>query len=338
MTVTIYDIAKQANVSIATVSKVIHNTGRISSETRERVQTVMNDLGYRPSLLASAMTNKRTFTVGILIPDISNPFYPDVIRGAEDFAQQHNYSVLLCNTDNDPDKEIEYIELLKQKSVDGIIIAAVATAPIKLIESLPTDIPTTFLAREITGLDQDSQFPSVLVDNYLGGYMAAKHLLECGHHKISLLGESLNIDSSRERLRGCETALAEQNLKLHSVQFCSRELGIESGYRAMTELLRKNSAPTAVFAETDLLAIGAIQAAKQFGFRVPDDISIIGFDNTRLCTVIDPPLTSIAQPLYDLGQKSMEILLGQISGKPVPPRTILDITLVVRDSVKILGS
>ena len=334
MALTIYDIAREAKVSIATVSKVINNTGRISPSTRERVHKVMDKLGYRPNLLAAALTSKRTFTAGILIPDIGNPFYPDVIRGAEDFARKHNYSVLLCNTDDNLEKQLEYVELLKQKSVDGIIVAAVAASPERLIEALGDNLPTVILARQLNLSNQKIKFPSVLVDNFRGGYLATKHLIESGHSSISLLGESLHIESSRERMRGCTHALDEHHLELHSVEFCSRNLGLEGGYQATMTLLQKTSAPTAIFADTDLLAFGGMKAAKQLGYRIPEDISFIGFDNTALCTIVDPPLSSIAQPMYELGQKAMEILIGEICIIPVPERIILDVYLVERQSVK----
>ncbi|KJR44601.1 putative transcriptional regulator of the myo-inositol catabolic operon [Desulfosporosinus sp. I2] len=334
MAVTIYDIAREANVSIATVSKVINNSGRISSPTRDRVHKVIDELDYRPNLLASAMTSKRTYTAGILIPDIGNPFYPDVIRGVEDFARQNNYSVLLCNTDDNLEKQLEYVELLKQKSVDGIIVAAVAASPERLIETLGDSLPTVVLARRIKDPNQQITFPSVVVDNFRGGYLATKHLIENGHSKISLLGESLHIESSQERMRGCIQALEEHFLALHSVEFCTRNLGFEGGYNATINLLKKTSPPTAIFADTDLLAFGGMKAAKELGYRVPDDISFIGFDNTALCTIVDPPLSSIAQPMYELGQRTMEILIGKISGLSVPELTVLDISLVERQSVK----
>jgi DNA-binding LacI/PurR family transcriptional regulator len=336
MKTTIYDVAREAGVSIATVSKVINNTGRISEKTKEKVLKVMKDLNYQPSVVASALTGKRTFTIGLLIPDIANPFFAEIARSVEDRGHELGFSVVMCSTDNNIQKEEKYISLLKQKSVDGIIIAT-GTRNLKIIqeELLAQQIPVALIARDMPALAVDT----VLIDDFLGGYQATSHLISLGHKKIAIIAENLNVASSRERIRGYQQALEDAGISFDKNLLLVSDFSVESGKEVARRLLRDSSRPTAIFACNDLLAIGVIQAARELDINIPDDISVVGFDNTILATIIDPPLTTIAQPIQDMGRKVIDLLVKEIHGtKHAKQRIVLLPELIVRKSTKSIKS
>ncbi|KAF9122537.1 hypothetical protein BGX30_001921, partial [Mortierella sp. GBA39] len=303
---TIYDIAREAGVSIATVSKVINQTGRISDKTRKHVQDVMKRIDYQPSVVASALTKKRTYSLGLLIPDIANPFFAELARSIEDHAHELGYSLVICSTDNDLTREERYVNVLRQKSADGIIIATGARNDTMMKQLMKYKLPVAVIAREMPLLAVDT----VLVDDYLGGYLAASHLTGLGHRNIAVIAEDLAVMSSKERVRGYRKALEEAGITY------------DDNLVAVT-------AP--IFGCNDLLAIGVVQAARELGLRVPEDVSVVGFDNTVLATIIDPPLTSVAQPVQQMGKEIVQLITGEIDGsKPSKQRLVLLPELVVR--------
>lgn len=326
---TIYDIAKAANVSIATVSKVINNSGRISDKTRKRIMKIMDEMDYRPSVVASALTKKRTFTIGLLIPDLANPFFAEIARSVEDRAQELGFNVIICNTDNKAEKEEKYIELLKQKGADGIIMATAAhnhAIVKKLIEQNET---VAVIARDMPSLAVDA----VLVDDFLGGYMAANHLMECGHQHMAVIAENLQVASSRQRVRGFRQAMEDAGLTLEERWIRESAYHVADGKQTAAALLAEPDAPTAVFACNDLLAIGVIQAARERGMAIPRDLSVVGFDNTILATIIDPPLTTIAQPIQEMGKQVVDLVARNIDGQSASKqRFVLLPELIVRGS------
>jgi len=326
---TIYDIAKAANVSIATVSKVMNKSGRISDKTRKRVMDIMSEMNYQPSVVASALTKKRTYTIGLLIPDLANPFFAEIARSVEDRAQELGLNLVICNTDNNVDKEEKYIGLLKQKGADGIIMATGAHNQAivkKLIQQKQT---IAVIARDMPSLAVDA----VLVDDFLGGYLAANHLIELGHRRIAVIAESMKVISSRERVRGCSQAMAEADLPFDDHWVRESAFHVEDGKATAGDLLDEPQPPTAIFACNDLLAIGAIQAARERGMNVPRDLSVVGFDNTILATIIDPPLTTIAQPIQELGRQVVDLIAQGIDGANASKqRFVLLPVLVVRGS------
>jgi LacI family transcriptional regulator len=325
---TIYDIARRAGVSIATVSHVINNTGRVGSTTREKVLRVIQELGYERNTLASALAGKNSYSIGFVVPDVNNMYFAEILRGAEDEAFRLGYSVLVCNTDNDVDKELAYLKTLRNKRMDGLIIATGST-PSNVVEDLMGDnIRVTAVSREIP----DVSVATVMVDNFLGGYMAAQHLLSLGHHDIAFITEPLTIGSSRERLRGFETALRAEapEARLYLSEDCG--FGIQTGTRIATEFIT-NYPISAIFAANDQLAVGAMQACHQLGRRVPDDISIVGFDDTVLAKIVHPPLTTIVQPMYELGRRAASLTIACIEMHQQLTETIvLKPELVIRQS------
>jgi DNA-binding LacI/PurR family transcriptional regulator len=328
---TIYDVAAKAGVSIATVSKVINNTGRIGDKTKKNVLKVMEEIKYQPSVVASALTGKHTNTIGLLIPDIANSFFAEMARSIEDRGHELGFSVVMCNTDNEPEKEAQYLKWLQRKSVDGIILGTGIQNDVTLNELIEQKIPTALIARDMPSLSVDT----VLVDDFVGGYKATSHLISLGHQDIAFIVGNLNNLSEKERLRGYKQALQEAEVKVDEKNIVSGNLSIEDAKGTMKDLLKSAKRPTAVFALNDLLAIGAIQGAKECGLSIPDDLSVVGFDNTILATINDPPLTTIAQPIQDMGRQVIDLLIQEIEGKKAAKRRVVLLPeLVVRKTTK----
>ncbi|MDD9268046.1 LacI family DNA-binding transcriptional regulator [Paenibacillus sp. GCM10023248] len=326
---TIYDVAQAAGVSIATVSKVINETGRISEKTRAHVQQVMQQLKYKPSMVASALTGKSTYTIGLTLPDLANPFFAEIARAVEDRGHECGFSVFICSTDNDPDKEVKYLSLLTQKRVDGMISATRIQNDRFLKKLIQHNIPIALITGEMPTLAVDT----VMVDDYLGGFQAGSHLVELGHRHIAILVEDPDNTSNRERIRGCKQALANAGLQVEERHIATGGFTVETGHKAMAQLIGLEDRPTAVFACNDLLAIGAIRAAREAGLQLPRDLSVVGFDNTILATLIDPPLTTIAQPIQEIGRRAVDLLVQEIQGEKVlKQRVVLLPELVLRHS------
>lgn len=326
---TIYDIAKLAGVSTATVSKVFNQTGRISVKTKERIMEISNQLNYQPSMVASALTGKKTYTIGLLIPDLVNPFFAELSRNIEDRAHELGFNLVICNTDNERNKEIKYIQLLRQKSVDGIVVATGVSNDELLKELINQKVPIALVARDMSML----ALSAVLVDDFAGGYNAASYLVQLGHKRIATIAENLNVTSSKDRVRGYRHALTEAGLPYDEKLVQISDFSVEGGKRTAGKLLDQTERPTAIFACNDLLAIGAFQAAKERGIGIPDQLSIVGFDNTILATITDPPLTTIAQPIQAMGQQVIDLITQEINNdKTVKQRVVLLPELIVRGS------
>lgn len=328
---TIYDIAKLAGVSTATVSKVFNNRGSISDKTKRKILDISAQLNYQPSVVASALAGKHTYTLGLLIPDVVNPFFAEMTRNIEDRAQELGFNLVICNTDNDENKEFNYIQLLRQKRVDGIILATGVRNDKLLKELIHEQTPIALIAREMSMLAAST----VLVDDFAGGYSAASYLVGLGHKRIAIIAENLNLASSRERVRGYRFALEEAGISYDEKLVKESDFSLAGGGQAANELLDGSQPPTAVFACNDLLAIGAIQAAKQRGLSIPAELSIVGFDNTVLAAISDPPLTTVAQPIQAMGQQVVDLITQQINNpKSVKQRIVLLPELMVRGSAR----
>ncbi|MBM7646633.1 LacI family transcriptional regulator [Scopulibacillus daqui] len=326
---TIYDVAEKAGVSIATVSKVINNTGKISDKTKQKVLKIMEEINYQPSVVASALTGKQTNTIGFLIPDIANPFHAEMARSVEDRGHELGFSVVMCNTDGNLDKEAQYLEWLQRKRVDGIILGSAAQNNAIIKELIKQEIPAALIATDMPSLSVNA----VLVDDFLGGYQAISHLTSLGHTDIAFLAGNLNNVMEKERLRGYKQALQEAGAAFDRKNLLTNNFSFDDAKRSMKKLIESGRRPTAVFAFNDLLAIGAIHGAKEAGLKIPDDLSVIGFDNTLLAAVNDPPLTTIAQPIQDMGRTVTDLLVKEIKGgNTVKQRVVLLPELVVRQT------
>lgn len=329
---TIYDVAEKAGVSIATVSKIINHTGKIGDDTKKRVLQVMKEINYRPSMVASALMGKKTNTIGLLIPDIANPFFAELARSIEDKGHEKGFNVVMCNTDNDSEKEEQYLQWLKQKSVDGVIIATGVQRELTFKELLEQKIPFALIARDLPSLAVDT----VLLDDYLGGYQATSHLIECGYKEIISISGDPKTFSEHERLRGYHQALIDAGLEYKEELILKCNGTVEGANSTIQNYLKEGMTPKGVFAFNDLIAIGVINGAREKDLQIPNELSVVGFDNTILATVTNPPLTTIAQPIFDMGSQVINLLVETIEGeKKSKKRVVLTPELVVRETTHI---
>ncbi|MDD9268904.1 LacI family DNA-binding transcriptional regulator [Paenibacillus sp. GCM10023248] len=335
MKATIYDVAREAGVSIAAVSQVINGKGKISEERRNEIFSVMERLNYRPSVIAAALTGKRTYTLGLLVPDISNPFFAEIAHAVEDQGHKLGYSIVICSTHNEDERIERYLTLLQQKSVDGMIIGTGMDNLELLAPLVDKSVPIVSIAREMPS----AYVQTVHVGDFDGGKLAGQHLLALGHTRIAVLAEHLKVSSSRERIRGFRDALAGAGCELPDAWVKPGGFDLlQGGKRQTLELLRQAECPTALFCCNDLLAIGALQAAKELGVRVPEELSIVGFDDTILASVTDPPLTTVAQPIEAMGKLAVDLLIGQLTNpSEAKPAHVLEPKLVVRKSTASIG-
>ncbi|WP_342514874.1 LacI family DNA-binding transcriptional regulator [Sporosarcina sp. FSL K6-1522] len=309
MKVTIYDVAKEAGVSIATVSKVINKTGRIGEKTKRKVRAVIEELNYQPNMMASALMGKQTKTIGLLIPDLANPFFSELARSIEVRGQELGYNLVMCNTDYQIEKEDQYLALLKQKSVDGFILASGFERLDKVEQLMKEDIPVAIVARDFPMFTVNA----VALDDFMGGYQAASYLIGLGHKNIGIIAR--DVWSNRERIRGFKQALEENHLEFPSNFEYIFESTAEAGKSIAHKYLNASNVPTAIFACNDLLAAGALQAAKDNRLNVPEQLSVVGFDNTHIARIVEPPLTTIAQPIQSMGEKVMDLMVSMIQGE-----------------------
>jgi len=312
----IYDVAKRAGVSVATVSAVFNKSSYVSPALEEKVQRAIAELHYSPNLLARSMAKQKTLTLGVLIPDAANPFFPEIVRGIEDCANAAGYSILLGSSDNQKPKEEVYLRLFLSKRVDGILLVkAPGEMSADLLATLRRNTPPIVLVdREYPALHADT----VVADDFGGGFAAAKHLLDLGHRRIGLVRGISGTSTSDGRLRGYTDALSSKKIALDAALIVEGDYGIDSGYAAGLKLLPRR--PTAVVVTNYLMTIGFLKAMEELGLSCPRDISIVSYDDFVWNDVFPPKLTSIVQPKYAIGHTSAEILLARIAGKHKRPR------------------
>jgi len=333
---TINDVAKIAGVSSTTVSHVINNTRFVSEDVRNRVLQAMKELGYKRNYLARSLRRGKTSTIGMIMPDSSNPFFAEIAHDIEDYAFRRGYSVILCNTEGDPEKELFYIDLLYQKQVDGMIFIAAGENEKSIKFIIDNDIDVVIIDRELYS-DDHTQFPKVLVDNESGGYLATKHLIDIGHRRIVCICGPSFLTPSAERESGYQRALKEADIPFDESLIIRGEFHTETGYHAFKQLQSISPAPTAVFASNDLIAIGLIYAAQENGIRVPDDLSVVGFDDIKLASYISPSITTIRQPINAIAQNAMDNLLNILNNKEVTFEIRLPVELIIRGSTKAIN-
>lgn len=334
MNVTMEFIARVANVSKATVSRVINNNPEgVSRETRERVQKVIEHYAYRPNLMARSIVTSRTKTLGLIIPDITNPFFPAVVKSIEDCAFEAGYTIILCNTDSSPEKEERSISTLIANRVDGVILATTTSEKHPMHERFAKyDIPCVLIDRSIKGLTCGA---GVFIDNAYAMYLAAERLIRSGNREIALAQGPAFLSTSEERLEGYRAALLHYGLAYRPELVVAGDYSIESGHAAVRELLSRHTPFTAVLTGSDVIAFGVIKALREAGLRVPQDIEVIGFDNIPGSEMIDPPLTTVVQPISELGLQAAQALLSLLSGETLENTCIrLEPSLLLRKSTK----
>lgn len=325
---------------MATVSRVVNDHGYpVRAETRRRVVDAIEKLDFRPNELARGLLLKRTKTIGLVIPDIANPYYPAISRGVEDVAQEGGYAVIFCNTDRDAEKSEHYVNALLQKQVDGLIVAGGGTDFGRASERFGEHrTRVVFVGKPSPTEDARSlTWPSVRVPNEDGAVAAMEHLFELGHERIGFIGGPTDLPTARDRLAGYRKALASRGLAVSPPFEQTGDFGEESGYRAARALLGARPRPTAIFAANDRMAIGVLAAAVDGGLSVPRDLSIVGFDDVPLVSYLRPALTTVALPAYDMGAAAMGLLLellGEDKDSTTDSTRIvhLPVRLVARDS------
>ncbi|WP_088005538.1 catabolite control protein A [Indiicoccus explosivorum] len=318
MPVTIYDVAREANVSMATVSRVVNGNTNVKPATRKKVLRVIEELGYRPNAVARGLASKKTTTVGVVIPDISNSFYAELARGIEDIATMYRYNILLSNSDGNSDKEELLLETMLGKQVDGIVFMSDAIS-----ESLLTDMQRASVPVVLAGtVDESATVASVNIDYRLAAFEAVSRLAASGHQRIAFVSGPFSADINRHyKLRGYADALNEKGLPFEEDLIKETGNSYEEGMESYKQL--KDAGATAFFAGSDELAIGLIHAATEDGYAIPEDIEVISYEDSKLAKMVRPRLTSVAFPLYDIGAVSMRLLTKLMNGEEVEETKVI---------------
>jgi DNA-binding LacI/PurR family transcriptional regulator len=330
--VTMRQIAERAGVSIGTVSHVINETAAVRPKLRDRVLEAIRSMGYQPSALAQGLRKNRTNMLGMVIPDITNPFFPAVVRGVEDVAYKRSFRVILCNADNDPSKEASYVRELRSYHIAGLLIIPSVGADIAghLRAYSSASVPVVCIDRIPEGWKGDA----VLVANAEGAYWATRHLIEMGHKRLAAIAGPLKLTNAAERLKGFTRALNEARIEIEPEFIQEARFDTASGHQAALRLLGMLPRPTAIFACNDLMAFGVLEAARELNLRCPEDLSIAGFDSLEFTRFTDPSLTSVYQPGYQLGSTAARLLLQRVDGmSSAPKKVLLPTELKKRNSV-----
>jgi LacI family transcriptional regulator len=327
---TMKDVAQRARVSVSTVSHVLNGTRKVSEGTRGDVLAAVEELSYRPNLLAKGLKTRRTYTIGLLISDIQNSFFTSVVRGVEDEALSRGYHLFLCNTDEDPGREDEYIKELAKKRVDGLMVAPSARRESHVRRLRGEGMPFVFVDRDVEGVDADV----VSVDNRAGMRLIAEHLVGLGHRRIAMISGPLNKASGYERHLGLRDALADLGVELEDSLVRFGDFRTSSGREGARELLGFPSPPTALVTANNQMTLGALLTINEMGLGVPGDVSVVGFDDPEWAPLTGPPLTTLAQPTYEMGVRAAEMLLDRIETGPGEEsrKVLLEPWLVVRES------
>jgi LacI family transcriptional regulator len=325
----IYDVAKRARVSVATVSAVLNDTAFVSDDLKTRVHAAVDALGYHPNLLARSMAKQRTQTLGMIVPDIANPFFPEVVRGAEDTAYAAGYTLLITSSDNDPAKEEIYLRHFLARRVDGIILTK---APGRLGPELQaalvkSGVPIVLLARAVPGFASDA----VELDDRGAAFEGVTHLLRLGYRRVGFIGGLRGASTSRRRLDGYKAALKDRKVPLDPTLVAEGDFRVESGYRAGLDILKGR--PDAVFIANYLMTVGFMEALKQYRLRCPEDVALVTCDDYPWMDSFSPRLTTIDLPKRDLGAAAARLLVERIAKRGGRPRTVkLKNAMRVRES------
>ncbi len=330
MVVTIKDVAKMSGVSISTVSRVINNSKPVSSDIRDRVLKVIKETGYVPNPVARSLVTKKSNIIGVIVPDIANLFIADLLNGIEDIGRMYDYDIILCNTYSDTQKELKYINLLKSKQAAGIILVSgtIEQSHVDAIEI--SKIPAVYISKNA----KDFDVYSVSIDHFQAAYDMTKYLLDKGKNKISFIRASVedNIEDS-ERYQGYKKALEQSGLKIDNSLVLQGDETTASGYMLTKKLIEDKKLPEAIFASSDEMAIGVVNALLDSGIKIPEQVSVAGYDDTRIASMIRPSLTTVRQPIFDMGAVSARIIVKLISNQHVEQKnTVLPYSIVERQS------
>ena len=333
MATSIKDVAREAGVSIATVSRVLNDIDVVNEDTKKKVLDAIKQLGYRPNIVARSLKTQRTKTIGILIPDISSQFYPEIVRGAEDVSNIYDYNVILCNSDFDVEKEKEYLRVLREKMVDGVIYisSSLNQEILDLINEL--DLRTVLVETK----DKEDRLPSVTIDNISAAYAGTKFLIDKGIKNLAFIGvNSDTMNAWGERYLGFEKATREAKIKVDKDLVYFDSLRVKSGNEAAEKFIKSKKKFNGIVCASDEIAMGVINTLRDNNIKVPEDVSVVGFNNNNVGAIFYPKLTTISQPSYDMGSVAMRILIKLLGSKELGEegQFVLDYTLIERDSTK----
>lgn len=329
--VSIKDIARAANVSHPTVSRALSHSPLVKGETAERIRRIATDLGYRPSAIARSLVTKKTKTIGVVVTTIADPFIADVISGVEETANDHGYSVFLANSNANPDREVKVVHSFHERRVDGILVTAsrVGALYIPLLSQLK--VPIVLINNQHPD-EPDEFIYSVMIDNIKASTQVMEHLIGLGHRRIAYIGDQGGFQSDTERFAGYRQALDFAGYPSLPELIVHGDGKPEGGRRAMEKLLALPQPPTAVFCYNDMSALGALRAIHQHGLKVPDDISIVGFDDLAIASYTSPLLTTVGQPKQQMGRMAMETMLKILSGVDSKTNIKVEGKLLIRES------
>jgi LacI family transcriptional regulator len=328
--ITIKDIARQAGVSVATVSYVVNKTRYVSPELTERVVGAIEKLGYSPNAVARSLRQKSTKMIGLIVPDSSNPFFAEIAKGVEDAGYERGYSVILCNSNASIERELVYLDLLRSKRVEGIIFIATTTQVEQIRPFVKAGIPVVIFYRDIPGVD----FDTFRIDNFQAGYVAARHLIQLGHREIACIRPLSAETPSGQRVEGFKRAMEEYDLAWDEALMPRGNNRVSGGKEAAQALVNSGRSFSAIYSSNDAMAIGAMRALRDLNYQIPGDVSIVGTDDIILASYTEPPLTTVAQPKYEAGCQAVDFLIERIEGGyNQGPRNIqLEIELIERSS------
>jgi len=329
---TIKDVAKLAGVSIATVSHVTNNTRFVSEDTKKKIFAAMEELAYRPNAVARSLRKKESRIIGLILPDNTNPYFAEIAWSIEYASRNMGYSVILCNSDGDIDKESSYIDVLLEKQVDGVILVAAGESTANFLKLQEINIPTVMVDRDSPNVNIDT----IQIDNALYGEIATAHLIELGHKNIACITGPRDVTPSFDRVDGYKKALKQHDIPINEDFILRGDFKPQGGYLAACKLLEMKNPPSAIFSCNDLMAFGVIHAASELGVIIPEKLSLVGFDDIYLSTYSNPTLTTIRQPRLEMGEDAVHSLIMRMKDhEKLSRKIILSAALVVRSSTKI---
>jgi len=330
---TIVELAERAGVSIATVSNVIRGTRRVSPELTKRVQAAIRELNYSPNEIARSLKVRQTRMLGMVLPDITNPFFPEIIRGAEDTAFERGYFLVTANTDEQIGRERRIVAALRAYRVDGILLASASGKDTSHLKStMDAGVALVCLDRTAPGIKTDA----VLLDNVRGARECVRHIIQKGHRRIAIITGALDLQTGRERLRGYEEALHEADIPLNPRLVLEGDFRYDSGYRLGKQVMQQATRPTAIFVCNGVMTIGVLKAFEEMNIGCPKDVALATFDDLALDSPFHPHLTTVVQPSYEMGTRAATILMDRIEGRLSKEPSIVRVspTLILRESTE----
>ncbi|MBT2643998.1 catabolite control protein A [Bacillus sp. ISL-41] len=320
MNITIYDVAREANVSMATVSRVVNGNPNVKPATRKKVMEVIDRLGYRPNAVARGLASKKTTTVGVIIPDIASPFFAELARGIEDIATMYKYNIILSNSDQNIEKELHLLNTMLGKQVDGIVFMGGNIKAEHVEEFKKSPVPIVLAG----SIEETGEIPSVNIDYEQATFDAVSAFIEKGHKEIGfVIGPQIEPINKDKKLEGYKRALKDAGIEYNEELVVEGDYTYDSGLEAIERILELNQKPTAILVGSDEMALGVVHGAFDRGYSVPEDFEVISSDNTRLTLMVRPQLTTIVQPLYDIGAVAMRLLTKYMNKENVDENIVV---------------